>query len=281
MQGIFKDLLRPLTVTSTGLVPRGALRKPVKAVLFDIYGTLLISGSGDIQASGSSAPDTLERLQRVLQEYHIATPIEALQEQLRKHIHHTHALLRQKGILFPEVRIEVIWQKILGCPLDTRLKKFALAYELLVNPVWPMPHLVQLLESCRMAGLSLGLISNAQFYTPSTLCWFLKSDLTAAGFDRELRIFSFEAGCAKPSLDLFEIALGRLARGGIAAGETVYVGNDMRNDIRPARQVGFQTVLFAGDRRSLRLRLNNPDCSGLQPDLVVTHLSQLQAALAG
>ena len=49
----------------------------------------------------------------------------------------------------------------------------------------------------------------------------------------------------------------------------------MLNDIYPARQLGFQTALFAGDARSLRLRPEDPRCSDLPVDIILTDLGQL------
>ena len=62
---------------------------------------------------------------------------------------------------------------------------------------------------------------------------------------------------------------------GIALEETVYVGNDMLNDIYCAKQAGCKTVLFAGDQQSLRLRENDERCLAIEPDAVVSSLSQL------
>jgi putative hydrolase of the HAD superfamily len=53
------------------------------------------------------------------------------------------------------------------------------------------------------------------------------------------------------------------------------VGNDMLNDIYPAKKLGFQTALFAGDARSLRLRTDDPRCRNLSADLILTDLEQL------
>jgi putative hydrolase of the HAD superfamily len=53
------------------------------------------------------------------------------------------------------------------------------------------------------------------------------------------------------------------------------VGNDMLKDIWPAARLGCKTALFAGDRRSLRLREDDERCRELEPDLVVDDLSQL------
>ena len=50
----------------------------------------------------------------------------------------------------------------------------------------------------------------------------------------------------------------------------------MLNDIYPAAAAGFITALFAGDRRSLRLRKEHPACKGLQPDAIVLDLEDLK-----
>ena len=82
-------------------------------------------------------------------------------------------------------------------------------------------------------------------------------------------------GVAKPSPRLFQAAAAACERQGLPPAAVLYVGNDICNDIRPARQAGFQTALFAGDRRSLRLREDNPACRRVRPDLVITELPQL------
>ena len=61
----------------------------------------------------------------------------------------------------------------------------------------------------------------------------------------------------------------------ISPRETLYVGNDMLNDIWTARECGCRTALFAGDSLSLRLREDRPECASLSPDVIITHLDQL------
>jgi len=58
-------------------------------------------------------------------------------------------------------------------------------------------------------------------------------------------------------------------------GSVVYLGNDMLNDMYPAQVIGFQTALFAGDARSLRLREDRSVCRNLKPGFVITDLRQL------
>ncbi len=55
----------------------------------------------------------------------------------------------------------------------------------------------------------------------------------------EVRVFSNEVGVPKPHPRMFESALGRL---GVAAGETVHVGDLKRTDIEGGRRAGMGTV---------------------------------------
>ena len=120
-----------------------------------------------------------------------------------------------------------------------------------------------------------GIISNAQFYTPLLLEKFLNASLKKAGFADDLLIFSYQTEYAKPSEHLFHLAKRRLEKRGIATGETLYLGNDMLNDILPAQKIGFKTALFAGDKRSLRLRQDDGRCKDTVPDIIITDLLQL------
>jgi len=43
--------IRPLEPLPTGLQPSGSIDGVVRCLIFDIYGTLLISGSGDVGTS--------------------------------------------------------------------------------------------------------------------------------------------------------------------------------------------------------------------------------------
>lgn len=266
--------LHPLRPISTGLQPAGHLPSPIKCLLCDIYGTLLISASGDV---GSAGP--LDRksvlLDRLLQRYGYSTPSDVVLKRLYRTIRDFHSASRKEGVDYPEVVIETVWETVLVFDDSQRLRHFAVEFEMIMNPVWPMPGLEALLEYCRSNGIALGIISNAQFFTPYLFEWLLRATPAQLGFDPELTWYSFRHGCAKPSPALFEMARRTLSDRGIARDNVAFIGNDMRNDIRPARQAGFQTILFAGDARSLRMREDDPLCRGLTPDLLINHLNQL------
>ena len=268
-----KRYAKPLEPIPTGVESGGSLRGPVHAVLLDLYGTLFISGSGDIEVLEESVQG--EKLASLLDRYGIGDDPEKIREQYLSRIRSAHEELREKGIDFPEVVLEDIWGEVLGLASPGCAREFALEYELLFNPVWPMPHLEELLKSLRRLIRVMGIVSNAQFFTPLLFKAFTGSGPVANGFHEELALYSYMYGHAKPSPFLFERAREILEKRGIAAENALYVGNDMLNDIYAAGRTGFQTALFAGDRRSLRLRPDDARCMEVRPDITVIDLFEL------
>jgi putative hydrolase of the HAD superfamily len=254
--------------------PGGRLAEPIQCVLFDIYGTLFISGSGDIRVAQKTSPEA-RKLQRLVQKFNIRKRPRDLIEQLYRAIEDEHRRLLDDGIDYPEIKIDRIWKQILETDDLDAARRFAIEYELIVNPVFPMPNLDKTLTACRKQNLTMGLISNAQFFTPLLFEWFLHAKPEDLGFHSELIFLSYQLRHAKPSLVPFEKAATVMSTMGLRTAASLYVGNDMLNDIYPAKQLGFQTALFAGDKRSLRLRTDDARCINLSADLVLTDLGQL------
>ena len=266
--------LRHLTPLPTSLKPGGGLKEEIKCILFDIYGTLFISASGDIGLADETSPQ-IEVIHQLLAKYSIPESPQSVLREFYRAIKARHGKLRQKGVQFPEVNIDRIWMQVLSIDDLTVVRRFAVEFEFIVNPTSPMPNLGKMLFACRNRGRLMGIISNAQFYTAYLFKWFLGSDLKDLGFDRELVYYSYRYEIAKPSPVLFQLAAEKLKERGIPPSRVLYIGNDMRNDIYPAKATGFQTALFAGDQRSLRLRADDLRCKHLSADLVITDLDQL------
>jgi putative hydrolase of the HAD superfamily len=271
---------KPLEPLRTDVQPGGALRGDIRAVLFDVYGTLFVSAAGDISIARESADRNLGKVEDLVRRYGVGRDAESLQAAFFAAIEREKQQRERDGVDYPEVVIERIWKDILSIDDDDVIKRFALEYELIVNPVFPMPHAKELLAELKRTAFILGIISNAQFYTPSLFSSFMGHSPAALGFNEELLFFSYAYGYGKPSLFLFERAAERCEGYGLSRDQVVYVGNDMLKDIYPATVVGFQTVLFAGDGRSLRLRRDDDRCAGLTADLVITDLLQMMNYLS-
>jgi len=252
----------------------GQLAKPVRAILFDIYGTLFISDSGDV-GTAQSISQHVSPLDELSHHYSIDASPDLISQRLFQAICATHERKKKAGIPFPEIKIDMIWQRILGWQNRDRIREFALEYEWSVNPCFPMPGLDETLRTIRHRDLVMGIISNAQFFTPLLFEWFLGASPPSLGFAPDLTIYSYQCGEAKPSGMLFNRCASRLKQMDLSPESIVYVGNDMLNDIVPAAKVGWQTVLFSGDQRSLRLRRDREECRSTHPNLVITDLRQL------
>ncbi len=268
-----EDYVLALSPLPTGMKPSGRLQKSVHAVLFDVYGTLFISGSGDIGTMRRQSQS--QKIEKLVGKYTLSRQPEELTEAFFERIEAVHREKRKEGIEAPEIEIDRVWMAVLGID-DRRLaRRFAVEYELIVNPVYPMPGAEKTLSGIRKKGLLLGIVSNAQFFTPWLFSWFFANPPEGLGFDSGLLFYSYRFGVAKPSPALFLAAASRLRALGLLPDQALVVGNDMRNDVAAAQKAGFQTALFAGDARSLRLREDDPDCRGTKPDLVVTELVQI------
>jgi len=271
---IASQYLKPLKPIPTSMEKSGKPLSGIHCVLFDIYGTLLISASGDISLSQNNKQPT-DKIEHLIKKFRIKSDPQTLMTTLKQAVASAHQSKREKGILFPEVEIDRIWMQVLNNRQREFGRKFALEYELTVNPVYPMPHLVELLQTCRSKKIRMGLISNAQFYTTCLFKWLLGAAPEGLGFHPDLIFLSYQIGYAKPSPELFQKATDALNKMNIKPQAVLFVGNDMLNDILPAKRVGFKTALFAGDKRSLRLRKDDPRCQNLSADIVLTDLNQL------
>lgn len=286
----------PLEPVTTGVMPV-IDRLDVRAVMFDIYGTLLISASGDITTGhvaekGKAFTEAFAACCVGLVSHGDIGP-KILTEQIAA----DHARARKSGIKFPEVDIIEMWRRTVASLIETNritdpsktvaepggpagiseqlLNRLALHYELRVNPVWTMPHARQCLEALQAAGLTLGIISNAQSLTADLWRVLLDAESSDFAFNDRLMFYSYQFGRAKPGLHLFETAAAALNQQGIDPHEVLFIGNDMLNDIKPAGHVGFRTALFAGDARSLRWRKGDSRVAGVAPDVTITDLLQL------
>ena len=258
----------------------------IRVALFDVYGTLFISASGDIAASNGEVrsramAEALEAVGLPADRNRAGRAAEALVEAITR----THKRFKERGVQYPEVDIRSILFEVLEYlrppgfggedPSRGLCETLAVEYECRSNPIWPMPGLAETLRHLREGGVTLGILSNAQFFTPLLFPAYLDANLEKLGFDPALCVYSYRLREAKPSLLLFRHALDMLTRRDIEPQQVLYVGNDRINDIWPAAHAGMRTALFAGDSRSFRPRDEDPRIRGVREDLLLTDLRQL------
>lgn len=285
------DSLDEIKPIPTGLKPKYTVDKSIKAVIFDIYGTLLVSSSGDVD----QAEMNIQNLEAALD----ASNIEII-DKGNNSLHHIlhdfeytigicHREAKKNDIPFPEIDILSIWEivliharrkNLLRFNGDANIMRMTVVFEFLSNKVYPMPEMKNTICSLKQKALPLGIVSNAQFYTPVLMNYFLNSEVSLeeqiGNFDLDLTVFSYKLGRGKPDTILFNELVPTLKQKyGLYPKDVLFVGNDMLKDVYASSRVGFKTALFAGDQRSLRLRSDDDRVKNLTPDFIITDLKQL------
>ena len=277
----------PMDAEPTGTEPKLPLLPGLRAVCFDVYGTLFISGSGDISLAGTGERSPALAAALEAAGFRLTGARDSLARRFHACLADHRDRRRAEGVEFPEVRIGEVWEAFsallredgfLAGEGDARTA--AIEYELRANPCWPMPGLEATLQHLRAAALPMGIVSNAQFYTPLLFNALCGKSPGALGFSEDLMVWSFREREGKPSRRLYEKLAAALERRGLRAGQVLYVGNDMRNDVAPAAACGFRTALFSGDRRSLRWRKGDSLVREVAPDAILTDLRQIPGLLA-
>ena len=291
----FLDDLKPLKPLDTGTVPDISGSGKFKAVIFDIYGTLLISASGDIDKTTLSSESMVKALKacdiRVTDsEAKLARTIPIYKETITE----LQSEIKSDASSHPEIDIRDVWHKLLkkfqdtgiitGMRNEIDIDRAAFIFEVLSNRVYPMPKMTEIISGLHGTGLKLGIVSNAQFYTPVIMNYFISGKVEITEdinyFDPELTVYSYREKCSKPDVKLYNIMATQLYnKYGIEPEDAVFVGNDMYKDIYAAAAAGFKTVLYAGDLRSLRLRDEQPEVQGVTPNYTITELSQIMDIL--
>lgn len=124
----------------------------------------------------------------------------------------------------------------------------------------------QTLQALRRHGVALGILSNtfwAANIHDADLARFGLLDLLP------IRLYSSDTGRLKPHPEAFQMALAAL---GVKPNEAVYVGDRLKTDIEPARQVGLWGVL-------IRIPFRDEQSEETMPDAVIAELPELTRLL--
>lgn len=276
--------LKPMQPISADIPPRLRPLPEILAVVFDVFGTLLISAAGEISAHVDGAHRAAALAGEAVAAAGIELPAEAeagLAVALTDELARRRAAAQAAGVPHPDPDIRDAWRAVLktvgAVSTTAQVERLTVEFELRANPTWLMPGALACLRSLH-GHAALGIVSNAQFSTQFILDEQLGGSLSNL-VPRDRCLWSYQHGRAKPGTELFELAAERFAAAGIGRSECLFVGNDMLNDVWAAAACGFRTALFAGDARSLRLRYDDERCRALQPDLIITALEQLPPLL--
>ncbi|HEX3020498.1 MAG TPA: HAD family hydrolase [Chitinispirillaceae bacterium] len=250
----------------------------IRAVICDVYGTLVNYWKPGFQNANTRSQTLMTAFKKVAERFGMIDVLKAmnkddLPEKTLSDFYHglialQHEKMARKGVVYPEVKIEEVWNIIImllkrrgykpqeysAAPEEDLSRYLAFSYNFYSLGRELFDGVVEALSKLKENNIVLGILSNAQFYTPLDLTLLIreqskgKIDDFNELFEPDLTFFSFEYGVAKPNQVLFRRLYDALYEYQILPSQTVLVGNDLLLDIQPAVEAGMKTALFTGDR---------------------------------
>jgi FMN phosphatase YigB (HAD superfamily) len=274
----------------------------VRAVTWGLYGTLLTVADGRLLLLH---PDPLcmeVALEKTIHEFTMwhsmsrkpGAPWEYMFQQYKRLVEDGQLTASPRPGEAPEVDAAQIWKVLIGRlgkkefswdesfygDLDEFSQKVAWFFQSALQGVAAAPNALAALEHVRAAGCAQGLVGDGQCYTLVQLSRALAgqgevpslSDL----FSRGCVSLSFDHGVRQPAATLFEAVLARLERAGVSPGEVLHVAPRLKEELAPAKKLGMQTALYAGDAASLAATSAEVKDPEFRPDRILTDLRQIR-----
>ncbi len=272
----------------------------IKAVLWNVYGTLLAIPGGDLAFEHPQAFVMSLSLDKTIQEFKMWASMSRKPGQPSEYMQtiYTQLLTEQRSVpggteRHPEVASDRLWEAVVKRLLQKEYKfdagffgslnefsrKIAYFFHASLQATACYPGAAVALRHVHDSGLSQGLLADGQCFTTVQLQRGLaRQDATARLGEllaEGLVTLSHEVRGRKPSERLFRQALTGLSARGIEPNEVLHVGARVQQDLVPARRLGMRTALFAGDKASLQATPEQLKEPTSRPDVLLTELSQL------
>jgi FMN phosphatase YigB (HAD superfamily) len=272
----------------------------VRAVTWNIYGTLVAIGGGQLYLEHPQKMMMDIALDKTIQEFKMWASMTRKPGQPAEYLRQIYAniLLEQQslpaaGEKFPEISSERIWESFIKKlfqkdyqfdalsmgSLNEFSRKVAYFFHASMQGVACYPGAGTALKHVKTQGLTQGILANAQCFSLIQLERGLaKQDASAIAsklLDANLIACSHELRCRLPSERLFRHILAAASSKGIQANEVLHIGSRIALDVAPARRLGMKTGLFAGDKASLEATAEQLKDTYNRPDVLLTELTQI------
>jgi FMN phosphatase YigB (HAD superfamily) len=291
----------PPTVERPKAKPHFAPLPEVRAVLWNVYGTLLNLTSGELCFEHPQPLITSVALDKTLQEFKMWASMSRKPGQPAEYLGQIYqqVLLEQQmstvaGEKYPEPSAEKVWESIIKKlfvkdyqfdaafygSLNEFSRKVAYFFHASLQATECYPGAAKALHHvARRKSLKQGLLADGQCFTLVQLQRGLTAQDENAKVDDligvDSRWLSHELRAKKPSDRLFRAAVDGMRAQGIEPKEILHVGTRISQDVVPAKRVGMRTALFAGDRASLQATPEQLKDPLSRPDVMLTKLKQI------
>jgi hypothetical protein len=292
------------SVESANAKPKLKPMPGLKAVLWNVYGTLLAIPFGDLVFEHPTPMVMDVALDKTIDEFKMWGSMSRKPGQPSEYMRHLYAkeLLIHKAVSggerFPEIQAERIWENLIKKlfqkdytfdagffgSLNEYSRKVAYFFHASLQGTAAQPDAAIAVALVADAGLAQGLLADGQCFTAVQLARGLKAQNNGLNLDKllptDLRVLSCEVKARKPSETIFRKALLALLGKGIRPEEILHVGSKLTRDVAPARRFGLRTALYAGDKTSLEATPDQLKDPAHRPDALITELGQVMQLIS-
>lgn len=277
----------------------------IKAVTWNVYGTLLRISDGDLLFQHPQAIRMEIALDKTIQEFNMwnsmtrkpGKPWEYMQQKYTNVLEDLRMASSGRKGDATEVNSAAIWKKLLTMldkkdyeydesfygDLDELSEKVAFFFHSSLQGVEAAPDALRALLAVQAGGLRQGLLADAQPFTVVQLFRAL-SDQGAmprpeAVFTPSLNTFSYIEGVRKPSKTLFLRAVDRFVKIGIEPEQILHVSSRVHDDLAVAKSLGMRTALYAAEKLGLQAAAEELKDPATKPDRLISNLFQIRDLL--
>jgi hypothetical protein len=272
----------------------------VRAVLWNVYGTLLAIPAGELLFEHPQPFVMSMALEKTIAEFKMWASMSrkpGAPSEYMLHLYRTELdvqrLAPSPGEKYPEIQSERLWEGLIKKlfqkdykfdagfygSLNEFSRKVAYFFHASLQGTAAYPGAAAALQAVADAGLTQGLCADGQCFTAVQLQRGLDAEVGGLRLETvmppDLQVFSHETRGKRPSERLFQAAIDRLAKSDIEPAEVLHVGSRIDKDIAPAKKLGLKTALFAGDRASLAATPDQLKDPATRPDVLLTDLGQI------
>lgn len=277
----------------------------IKAVTWSVYGTLLRITDGDLLLLPDDSMRMQVALEKTIKEFNMwqsmtrkaIAPWEQLLSQYEDELQEQQLTAPARKGDIGQVDVRCLWRKLISKleqkdysydaefygDADEYAEKVAFFFHSCLQGVGAMSKGASVVKRVAEMGLAQGLLSDGQSFTLVQLLRAFQSTTKLPPLNRLFTpgcvVLSYDAGVQKPSRTLFATAVESFGRIGLEPAEVLYVSSRWPDDLKIAKQLGFRTALFTGDRNSVLADAQEMFTSELRPDRLLTELMQIRKVL--
>ena len=277
----------------------------IRAVLWDVYGTLLRTPDGGFTLFPEQEVRLQVALEKTIHEFNMwnsmyrkpGPPWQSMINQYRDYAERLAMVGTKRRGDVTHVNLVHIWQAVVdrlfdkdysydkdtyGEP-DDLSEKIAYFFHCNLQAIEARDGAVQALNELAETGVQQGILADGQPFTMIQLVRALTKQGTIPPFyelfPTSNNLLSYQMGIRKPSKSLYRQAADQLAFLNIEPEQILHVSCRLKTDLEPARSLGMKTALLASEKTGLEATANLLKDPQTRPDRLLTDITQITSVV--